>query len=278
MAVSNVTPYVLARKVNGKVVFYFLCRKVNGKTVPYALWAKKNRVIKTFNASEDLQTFVVPETVTSIKVDCVGSRGFTEGDKSGGKGGRVQCNIAVTAGQTLYFMVGGIPSQKTTATYNASDIRRGGTAYSNRILVAGGGGNGCSAGTGSGNVGGAGGGTTAGSGGGVGYQTQATGGSQTAGGTASARSGGNIDGWYGGSDGTLGLGGNGGSAGGGAGGAGYYGGGGGSVYDINKVGVTCAPGGGGSSYANSSYCTNVVHTQGYNSGIGYITIEFLQEI
>ena len=232
-------------------------------------------ITKTFYPSSELQQFTVPNGVSKLSIDCVASRGYNDNSKLGGNGGRVQCDLTVTAGQILYFMVGDVPTNKITAEYNASDIRIGGTELSNRIIVAGGGGNGNSYGTGGGGNGGAGGGLVGGSGDAVGFQTQATGGTQTEGGTASARSGGNIDGWWPATDGSIGFGGNGGSAGGGAGGAGYYGGGGGSVYDINKVGVTYSPGGGGSSYTDSTYCTNVNHTQGYNSNSGYITITMI---
>lgn len=230
---------------------------------------------KTFSPSSELQSFTVPNGVTKLHVDCVASRGYNDNSKLGGNGGRVQCDLTVTAGQVLYFMVGDVPTNKITAEYNASDIRIGGTELSNRIIVAGGGGNGTSLGIGGGGNGGAGGGLVGGSGDAVGYQTQATGGTQTEGGKASARSGGNTNRWWSAADGSIGLGGNGGSIGGGAGGAGYYGGGGGSVYNIKKVGVTYSPGGGGSSYTDSTYCTNVVHTQGYREGSGYITITMI---
>jgi hypothetical protein len=265
---------------------YFLCRKVSGKTVPYALWAKKNRVVKTFNVSGDLQTFIVPETVMSISIDCVASAGSTseDGTLAGGKGGRVKCTLKVTPGQTLYFMVGGKPSNAATVTYNASDIRIGGTEYSNRVLVAGGGGSAAWR-NGHGATGGAGGGTT----GGAGVQdTTGSGAAPGQGGTQSAGGSGgavNVSGSVWGSpggDGQLGLGGTSDNHSyhnsiGGVGGAGYYGGGGGAGFHTSSTN-RASGGGGGSSYANSSYCTNVVHTQGYNSGIGYITIEFLQEI
>ena len=57
---------------------------------------------------------------------------------------------------------------------------------------------------------------------------------------------------------------------GGCGGAGWYGGGGGSMqsyYTYNNAG-----GGGGSSYTDSSLCSDVVHTQGFNDGNGYIIL------
>lgn len=40
--------------------------------------------------------------------------------------------------------------------------------------------------------------------------------------------------------------------------------------------VECVGGGGGSSYTDSTLCTDVVHTQGYQNGAGYITITTLK--
>lgn len=230
----------------------------------------------TVNAGASLQSWTVPQGVSKIHIDCVASRGYG-GSGVGGNGGRVQCDLPVTGGQILYLTVGNIPTTAVNnAEYNASDIRIGGNTYADRIIVAGGGGSGVSA------KGGAGGGLTGGNAVAVGYQKGAFGGTQTAGGGASYRSGGNTDGWKGGASGTLGMGGNGGYGAmygswvrGGAGGAGYYGGGGGGVYDINKVGITYAGGGGGSSYTNSD-CIDVVHTQGFQDGDGYITISFVE--
>ncbi len=246
------------------------------RNVPYNFVYNTYEVIsETFNVSNELQTYVVPEGVSKVNVVCVASRGTG----NAGNGGSVKCDLAVTEGQMLYVMVGGIPTVNNTAVYNASDIRIGGTEYENRIIVAGGGG------TGVGAKGGAGGGLTGGNAVGVGYQAGAFGGTQTAGGGASYRSGGNTDGWLGGAAGTLGMGGNGGygsmyggTVRGGAGGAGYYGGGGGGVYDINKVGITHAGGGGGSSYTDESLCSNVLHLQGNNNGEGFIKISYIKEI
>lgn len=110
----------------------------------------------------------------------------------------------------------------------ASDIRIGGTALSNRVIVAGGGG-----GAGSGASGGAGGGETGGNG--TGNQTsQGYGATQSAGGSSPK-----------GNAGSLGKGGNGGSYGfASGGGGGYYGGGGGQSWS----GMGVSGGGGGSGY------------------------------
>lgn len=53
------------------------------------------------------------------------SRGASP-NATGGLGGRVQCDLTVTPKQTLYIMVGDIPTSGITASYNASDIRIGG--------------------------------------------------------------------------------------------------------------------------------------------------------
>lgn len=228
----------------------------------------------TFNVSTGTQSWVVPQGVKSLTVDCVASKG-RDGDGLGGKGGRVQCTLAVTAGQTLYFTVGAIPTTNSyDATYNASDIRIGGTEYSNRVVVAGGGGN-ASGLRGQAVNGGDGGGLTGADGGQGSLISKPTGGTQTAGGSGGVwQASGSV--WRSdGGDGELGLGGFGGNArnyvNGGAGGAGYYGGGGGGAMHWSG-GNGGGAGGGGSSYTNSSYCSNVTHTQGYNNGAGYIKI------
>lgn len=247
------------------------------------LFMKKKKKIETFYPSSELQSFVVPNGVKSLTVDCVASKGANseDGNLAGGKGGRVKCNLKVTPGQTLYFMVGEIPTNAGTVSYNASDIRIGGTEYSNRVLVAGGGGSAAWR-QGHGATGGAGGGTT----GGTGVQdttgggaSPGQGGTQSAGGTGGdVNVSGSVWGSPGG-DGQLGLGGTSDNHGyhfsiGGVGGAGYYGGGGGAGFHTSGAN-RASGGGGGSSYADSSLCSNVTHTQGYNSGSGYIKITLI---
>lgn len=229
----------------------------------------------TWQAGTTLQAYQVSPWCNKIHVDCVASKGATF-SATGGNGGRVQCDMTVTPGQTLYISVGAIPTSNTSATYNASDIRTNNAGLTNmtslqsRLIVAGGGGNGSNGtnGVSSNGKGGAGGGTT----GGAGSKAQnANGGG---GGTQSAGGAGGIHGdFYGvdGQNGTLGLGGVGGesSHGGGTGGAGYYGGGGAAAgWYADYWG---GGGGGGSSYTSSD-CSNVTHTQGYQNGAGYITI------
>ncbi len=207
----------------------------------------------------------VPAGVKKVHVDCVAN----QGGNSGGKGGRVECDLEVTPKQMIYVVTGKVPGNIETAVYNAADIRIGGRAYADRVIVAGGGGSKASSGA----VGGNGGGLT----GGNGTSSEAnraavgTGGTQNSGGT-------------GGSSGTLGMGGNGivydDSTKGGAGGAGYYGGGAGNAVkwkDHFRNYYASAGGGGGSSYTHPDLCTNVKHTQGYREGKGYITISMVTE-
>lgn len=241
-------------------------------------WLKNNPTywkVQTFNVSDNFQTFTVPSGVTSLKVECVASKGWTSGN-IGGKGGKVECNLTVTNGQTLYITVGGIPTS-AGAIYNASDIRTNNTGITDttslqsRLVVAGGGGGSASSGINGPGAGGQGGGLIGGNGGNGTICTGAGGGTQTSGGGAGGSSAAYPV--YG-SGGSFGMGGNGYS--GGAGGAGWYGGGGGSgggaVYSY-----VCSGGGGGSSYTDENLCTNVVHTQGFQDGEGYVTIAYVSD-
>lgn len=211
-------------------------------------------------------TFTVPYGITKIHIDAVGSKGYGASGVAG-KGGRVQCDLEVVPHQVLNITVGSTPTTATTAVYNASDIRIGGTEYANRVIVAGGGGSKAPNGT----NGGQGGGLIGGNSGQASWQTPAYGGTQTEGGARSVPAGGDVYVAHYGYNGTLGLGGSTTDGGAGAGGAGYYGGGGGSAFAITSVGATYSGGGGGSSYTNSN-CSNVVHTQGFQDGAGYVTI------
>lgn len=227
----------------------------------------------TKNAGTSLFAWTVPPGVKKIHVDCVASRGVLGAgdrtDKVPGYGGRVQCDVSVTGGQVLYITVGAIPSNWTVASYNASDIRIGGTGYGNRIVIAGGGGSGKhTAHKNYGGSGGNGGGLVGASGESNSRGTGGTGGTQSAGGTG----GGGYDAR--GEDGTWGMGGSN-TRGGGAGGAGLYGGGAGGFGGTSGT-YGSAGGGGGSSYTNGTYCSNVIHTQGYRNGAGYVTISYIE--
>jgi hypothetical protein len=244
----------------------------------------------TFPYTGAVQSFTVPSCVSSITVDAKGAQG---GGTSGGLGGRVQCVYTVTPGSVLSIYVGGQGaglgsnaaggfngggnSGTSGGTYNgsggggASDVRVGGTALSNRIIVAGGGGGYNNI---NGNAG-AGGGTTGGNVGSTGngcITTYATGGTQTAGGNAcvgstsccfftpsSVLAGLGVGGYGSGPATSCNI-----SDGGGGGGGGYYGGGGGGTY---------SSGGGGSSYTGSG-ASNITHTQGYQGGNGTISFTY----
>ena len=226
----------------------------------------------TFNYTGGAQTYTVPSAVSSLAIDMKGGAGggaYVSSSSFGpnARGGRVQCNLAVTAGQILYIYVGNVGqncqngSPASLAGYNgggvggtfaaagggASDIRVGGTALTNRVVVAGGAGGGGDFSY------------TGGSGGdviGMAGQGGAGGGKQSGPGAG------------GGTPGAFGTGGAGQSYSGGGGGGGWYGGNG---------GVSNGGGGGGSSYTDPTLCSDVTHTQGYTAanGAGQITISIL---
>lgn len=243
---------------------------------------------KIFYPSIGLQRYDVPDGINMIFVDVVGSAG-NAGLATAGKGGRVQCYIDVTNLRTLYIRVGNIPESGHIASYNASDIRTVNDInnMSSRIVVAGGGGSGCDYNTSeTGNYSGG------SAGGEVGFDglyygkagdTASTGGTQTSGGIGGQKG---SDRGVNGSNGTFGLGGNGGintadfPANGGAGGAGWYGGGGGSapLFKISIMNRSAGNGGaGGSSYANPTYCRNVVNKPDFNETSGYVEISEVQQ-
>jgi hypothetical protein len=242
-------------------------------------------------------TLVVPDQCTSITVDVKGAGGPFTGD---GAGGRVAGVLSVLPGDVLHIYVGGVghaPADSNTGGaggFNgggaggnslgsntlsgyggsgASDIRKNGTALSNRVCVAGGAGSTGRTGTGTKGSGGAGGSTTGaagGAGGGGEYGGGGGGGgTQTAGGAAGAIGSGTA-GLPG--AGTLGAGGHGsGHTGnnlisGGAGGGGYYGGGGGG--GANRGFGSSGGGGGGSNYTGGLASTTA-NTRGGGSAQGH---------
>ena len=190
-------------------------------------------------------TWVVPAGIRKIAVDCVAASGKPSASAAG-KGGRVRCLLDVIPGQVLHLVVG-----KVGDAYNASDVRTDPDDLNSRLIVAGAGGDGTA---GVAVSAGADGGGLVGASAGSAYFAGGTGGNQTEGGSV---------------NGTFGYGG---SALGGHGGAGWYGGGAGQAGLINKVGTCAAGGGGGSSYTDPKLCSNIKHTQGFNTGNGYITI------
>ena len=264
----------------------------------------------TYSYTGAVQTYTASKYLTALTVDGYGAGG---GESYSGKystyrpglGGRVQATLQnISAGDTLSIYVGGAGAQGKRVGSNktsgggaggwngggqgghadaggggggATDIRLGGTALADRILVAGGGGgrggehrggtggdggnttgkDGSNDHSGGGPYGGKGGTQAAGGAGGVAYQTGA------------------------GSAGVLGIGGKGGTQthsckcydGGGGGGGGYYGGGGGGAsdgYSVNGQAMygDAAGGGGGSSFTNTKYLAEATHTQGYSSASG----------
>lgn len=226
-------------------------------------------------SSPGLYSLVVPGGISSIGALAEGAAG---GGSGGGPGGAISATLPVTPGQDLIISVGtntggnssegpsgggglGWSGYPGSPGGGASDIRLGGAALGDRVLVAGGGGGTSYSGT---------------SGGAGGASTGATGAQSfdSYGGAGGSQSSGGVGGtvvqpacnntYFGGgtgangSAGTFGIGGAGGSAAytGGGGGGGYYGGGGGGTCDFFSSG-----GGGGSSYAEAS-ATGVTSLQG----------------
>lgn len=230
-------------------------------------------------------TFTVPDDLTEVTAAAFGAQGGDQRGAGGAPGGSATAPLDVTPGATLQINVGGRgadgsggvgggaggfngggrggdsqvrPELDAPGGGGASDIRIGGTALADRVLVGGGGGG---AGTGSadnGLPGGAGGGATGGAAGGF----SGRGGTQTeggAGGVSGTRSG------EPGVAGTGGAGSAGGEGGGGGGGGGLFGGGGG-------VGVALGGGGGGGGSGFGP--AGVVFETGVRSGDGLVTITY----
>jgi hypothetical protein len=255
----------------------------------------------TLNYTGCMQQVVIPAGVTQVTVNTFGAQGIGLGGFAPGNGGRAQGVLTVTPGQILYVYVGGNngfngggAGQGGANGGGASDVRTGGTALANRVIVAGGGGGAhgdnwqCNVGAGHGGGGVAVGANGFGGGGGAGYtsgtgcgtdgsNSGGTGGSGFHGGGGGG--GGIISGGTGATSqvpgvagtGSLGLGGAAFAApgcvseGAGGGGGGYYGGGG-------AAGNNCGAGrgGGGSSYTGS--LTNPLFAAGVQVGNGQVII------
>jgi hypothetical protein len=230
---------------------------------------------QTFNFTGAQQTWVVPNGVTSINVDAYGAQGGSNSPQTNvNYGGRVQADIPVTPGSTIFIYVGEQPNGLTGGWNGggngetggqggggASDIRIGGTTLNDRVIVAGGAGGG-GFWMGEEVHGGLGGGLTAG----PGYRTDISTpggdpGTQTSSGLGTCASFNNpiVAGGFGfgGTPQSCGCEGYG-------GGGGWWGGAGSG---------NCRGGGGGSSYTSPS-ATNVIHTQGVNVGHGSLTISW----
>lgn len=95
-----------------------------------------------------MQTWTVPSCVDSVTIDCYGAQGIgVANEYYPGYGGEARGVLAVTPGEVLYIYVGGQAGwnggglgQNGANGGDASDVRVGGTALANRVIVAGGGG------------------------------------------------------------------------------------------------------------------------------------------
>jgi hypothetical protein len=243
----------------------------------------------TFGYTGAAQSFTVPSGVTHVTITALGAAGdahFCGG--TAGLGASVTATIPVVVPlETLAVYVGGWGSSpgdgfngggeegSNVAGGGASDVREGGSAPANRVVVAGGGGSvGCdgAGGPAQGGNGGAPGGngangaSTADGGGGGG------GGTQTAGGAAGTSTSG-----FPGSAGGLGVGGVGGLFNSGNGGGGYYGGGGSGTGAStgNDQPSGNGGGGGGSSFVEAT-ATGITGSAGGNPNeYGQVTITYI---
>lgn len=259
----------------------------------------------TFNYTGEVQTWVVPNGVRQVTIDCYGAEGGTFRSPSinenkpyyGGKGGRAKATFNVSPGQVLYIYVGERGRDSYYNTKNQSDLRawNGGglpkydwnfrnpdIGYTYQTYSGGGGGAsdvrvggqdlnnriivaGGGGGGGKRNVGGAGGGLTGGNGGGG--HIAGKGGTQTAGGAGGYTS----DYSYSGQAGSFGQGGDVVTiAEPGGGGGGWYGGGSGCYGGGN---YQDGGGGGGSGYIAPG-ATNTLFETGVRSGHGLVIITY----
>lgn len=231
----------------------------------------------TFDFTGAPQTYVVPAGITSLRIEAEGAQGGANWANNTNFGGRITATFDVTPGETLHVYVGGQGS--LAGGWNgggagdgagrggggASDVRRGGTALTDRIIVAG-------AGGGAGYwsslhvVGGVGGGLT----GGDGYREPDFG--SNPGGRGATQTAGGTDGtcvsfFVPALAGSLGQGGTplGSSCGceGYGGGGGYYGGAGSG---------NCRGGGGGSSYIDPAATNPLMVSGGADPGHGQVSI------
>jgi len=232
-------------------------------------------VTQTFTFTGAEQQFSVPANVTSLHVVLVGGKGGDlDGDASGGLGARVEADLAVVPGTTLYVEVGGNGGGEGSSPVGgfngggnggsctlalsvaaggggASDIRTAPRALAgtlaSRLIVAG-------AGGGRGDDG------NGGAAGAAGAGLRAGGAGTLVGGGAGASGGGN---------GSLGQGGDGATSNfgcGAGGGGGYYGGGGGGA--TTNV-ISGGAGGGGSSFTGAA--TNAL-VDADTTGVSLVTI------
>jgi hypothetical protein len=132
---------------------YFSCNKLKAALSGAALfamtWGLNAQVFQTqtFNFSNGMATFTVPNCVANVTIICYGAEGVGADGFSPGTGGAAKGVLAVTPGQVLNLFVGGSNGfnggglgKGITNGGGATDVRVGGTGLANRIIVAGGGG------------------------------------------------------------------------------------------------------------------------------------------
>jgi hypothetical protein len=308
--------------LNPKKILAFLTFSVGFSGLSYSQVIIRDTLF--FTGAE--QNYTVPCGVTNLTIDAFGAKGANGASGAnnstggiGGFGGHAQGVLTVTSGQSISVFVGGQPTSGLGG-YNggatgggsgstitggggggATDIRLGGNALSNRILVAGGGGGGGAMGCQSPNANGGNGGSGGGGNGSNG--TNATEGNLSAGGGSGAIGvnggafGVGCNGFYGSVGGNaIGeIGGNGGNApncccftffsipGGGGGGGGYQGGGGGGGGTAGDVGCNIdskgagGGGAGGTNYVATTF-SNPVTISGVNDGNGYVVFSYSNPI
>lgn len=257
----------------------------------------------TFSYTGAMSTFTVPSCVYVVTITAYGAQGKGAGpyySTSGGLGGVASGVMSVTPGQVLNVFVGGQTTgfngggagQTGANGGGASDVRSGGTALTDRVIVAGGGGGaggdnwGCNTGGGKGGGGTAVGSNFVGGGGGSGYNGCGVAGGNSGGAgyccsTHGGGGGGGLTSGGGGAYGGLGTAGSGSlglggaayvasscsSNGTGGGGGGYYGGGGASGYNCGA-----GMGGGGSSWTGT--LSSPGFTAGTRSGDGLVVFSY----
>ncbi|MGI9192036.1 MAG: T9SS type A sorting domain-containing protein [Chitinophagaceae bacterium] len=251
----------------------------------------------TFSYTGAMQTFTVPQGITSLSIQCYGASGANGvgvGAGSGGLGAMSSGNLSVTPGQTINIFVGGAGtnaaggwngggnpgSPEAGGGGGASDVRTNGTALANRVITAGGGGGGGAPGCPVAYAGGNGG----AGGGGLGFNgaNSPTGGAGFGGSIGVGGLQGAGCGSFVGAPGTVPNGGAGQAIGcaavpsGGGGGGGFVqggGGGGGSLGTVACSGNDKGAGGGGAGGTNDvTGVTNTTMTSGVNSGNGQVVI------
>lgn len=110
---------------------------------------------RTFNYTGAVQTYTIPQGCTSLIVDCVGaaskqvwtSSAIFNDAAANGKGGRVQCKLKVTAGQTINIYVGGNNGYNGGGSIKNGSTQwcyGGGSSAQDEYLTCGGGGGGSS--------------------------------------------------------------------------------------------------------------------------------------